>query len=257
MSDAATYKDAILADSPLLYIPLDATDGLKDQSGNGRDGTAAGSPGPTIGGIAGPGDALTATSFDFVDDRVTTAYSNFVNGNVYTWEWWQNRTDQLAEHVPIGSTVNAGPTFRQPSGTAGLDFFPDRTGSGFSIASGLTAGAWLYVQVVFNEPTNTTITSVGTASALTVTTLSTVSGVFNATPGNFEIGGRVGASNLFKGGLGHVAFYAGDLSARAERHWSWGISTVASRHPNPGLPSATNFPSPMNLPTGSSLGGSP
>src|SRR4051812_20920025 len=110
MSDPLTYKDSVLAGAPLLYIPADATDGTLDQSGNGRDGTAVG--GPTIGSIAGPGDVLTATNFDFVDDRVTTAYSNFVNGNVYTWEWWQNRTDTAAEHVPIGSTLGTGPTFR-------------------------------------------------------------------------------------------------------------------------------------------------
>lgn len=251
MSDIASYKELILADAPLLYIPLDGVDGVTDATGNGRDGTAVG--GPTIGGIAGPGDALTATNFDFVDDRVTTAYSNFANGNVYTWEWWQKRTDQAAEHVPIGSTLNTGPTFRQIGGVDNLDFFPDRTGAGVTVAH-VTATVWCYVMAVFDEPGNKMTVLVGDSTTLTTTVTTGVTAVFNAAPGNFEIGGRVGAGQLWKGGLGHVAYYAGDLSSRAVSHWGWGLSTLASRNPNFGYPQATNFPSPANLPRGEALG---
>ena len=58
-----------------LLLPLGATDGLIDMSGNGRDGTAAG--GVTIGGVSsGPllAEDEGATDFDGTDDRVTTTY---------------------------------------------------------------------------------------------------------------------------------------------------------------------------------------
>lgn len=58
-----------------IALPLDATNGLTDLSGNGRNGTAAGgltaggySPGPLAVGDDG------ATDFDGTDDRITTTY---------------------------------------------------------------------------------------------------------------------------------------------------------------------------------------
>jgi hypothetical protein len=75
-SELATYRAALLASYPQLALPLGASAGLTDASGQGLDGTAVG--GPTVGGATGPGflrDSNTATDFDGTDDRVTTTYA--------------------------------------------------------------------------------------------------------------------------------------------------------------------------------------
>ena len=70
------YADAVPVTGLALFLPLGASAGLTDLSGNGRDGTAAG--GITVGGVTeGPlalGD-VGATDFDGTDDRIITTYS--------------------------------------------------------------------------------------------------------------------------------------------------------------------------------------
>lgn len=64
------YGDVVSGLDCSLLLPLGATDGLIDRSGNGRDGTDVG--GVTVGGVAGPlvvGDEG-ATDFDGVNDYV-------------------------------------------------------------------------------------------------------------------------------------------------------------------------------------------
>jgi len=70
-----SYQQMVTALSPSIFLPLGASSGLTDLSGNARNGTAAG--GVTVGGAAGP---LTvsdggATDFDGTDDRITTTYA--------------------------------------------------------------------------------------------------------------------------------------------------------------------------------------
>lgn len=70
-----TYQEQVTALSPSIFLPLGASAGLTDLSGNARNGTAAG--GVTVGGATGP---LTvsdggATDFDGTDDRITTTYA--------------------------------------------------------------------------------------------------------------------------------------------------------------------------------------
>lgn len=69
------YAVAVRALSPALFLSLGSQTGLTDLSGNGRNGTGAGSI--TIGSQTGPlvrGDSG-ATLFDGTDDRITTTYS--------------------------------------------------------------------------------------------------------------------------------------------------------------------------------------
>jgi hypothetical protein len=75
-SELATYRAALLATVPGLALPLGASAGLTDISGNALNGTAVG--GPTVGGATGPGflrESDTATDFDGGDDAVTTTYA--------------------------------------------------------------------------------------------------------------------------------------------------------------------------------------
>jgi len=70
-----SYQTMVTALSPSIFLPLGASSGLTDLSGNARNGTAAG--GVTVGGATGP---LTvsdggATDFDGTDDRITTTYA--------------------------------------------------------------------------------------------------------------------------------------------------------------------------------------
>lgn len=250
MSDIASYKEAVLADVPSIYLPLDATDGLTDQSGNGRNGTGVG--GVTVGGVLGPGDALTATDFDGVDDWITTTYAPDALGSTRTYELWINRD--------TGTTVDAlfaganGQLKCQLQTNGDFKFFPSTTEiTWIAAVNGITTGAWFHVMVVYNDATltgNLLVNGVSKgAQAASV-------GFVDATE-TLIVGSRGSGAQAFDGKLAHLAIYPGDLSARALDHWSWGISTSASRIPNFGLPSTTNFPSNQNLPTGETLGDTP
>ena len=82
------YVDTVPLSRLALFLPLGASDGLTDLSGNGRDGTAAG--GVTVGGVStGPlaSNDEGATDFDGTDDRVTTSYAtrrNFVPNPLFS-----------------------------------------------------------------------------------------------------------------------------------------------------------------------------
>lgn len=66
-----TYQEQVTALSPSIFLPLGASAGLTDLSGNGRNGTAFG--GVTVGGATGPltVDDGGATDFDGTNDSVT------------------------------------------------------------------------------------------------------------------------------------------------------------------------------------------
>lgn len=100
-----SYSDYVNELDCELLLPLGATNGLVDLSGNGRHGTAVG--GITVGGVDGPlavGDDG-ATDFDGVDDFIATTYKTRTN------------------HVPDPGFESSGPTWTGSylSGTAGTD----------------------------------------------------------------------------------------------------------------------------------------
>lgn len=104
-----TYQQMVTALSPSIFLPLGASSGLTDLSGNARNGTAAG--GVTVGGATGP---LTvsdggATDFDGTDDRITTTYATRRNlctnpraGAAATTGW-----STAAGLVNAGATITA------------------------------------------------------------------------------------------------------------------------------------------------------
>lgn len=108
------YAVAVRALSPSFFLSLGSQAGLTDLSGNGRNGTGAGSI--TIGGQTGPlvrGDGG-ATLFDGTDDRITTAYSPYVNGSAITVSGWADRSDPAPSelYMPTPSALDTWKSIR-------------------------------------------------------------------------------------------------------------------------------------------------
>jgi hypothetical protein len=104
----AGYVDEVLELGPSLFWTLGNVNGLEDRSGNGRNGAALG--GVTVGGQAdGPTEFFdaTATRFDGVDDRITSAYNPFVGTNGRTFVGWTRRTDNTTNDLLFGSSAAA------------------------------------------------------------------------------------------------------------------------------------------------------
>ena len=105
-----SYQAMVTALSPSIFLPLGASSGLTDLSGNGRNGTAVG--GLTVGGYS-PGPLAVgdegATNFDGTDDRVSTTYATRQNlvtnprgGALATTGW-----STSAGVVNAGATITA------------------------------------------------------------------------------------------------------------------------------------------------------
>src|SRR5262245_34576739 len=104
----SAFSTLLATFSPALYWPLDSINGGTDQSGNGRNGSAAG--GITIGGdsseplIDGTGGS---TLFDGTDDRVTSTYNPYVNGGTLTLLGFGYRdTSTTSDTLFSGSAAN-------------------------------------------------------------------------------------------------------------------------------------------------------
>ncbi|WP_373078713.1 LamG-like jellyroll fold domain-containing protein [Zhongshania sp.] len=89
---AVTYESLVLSDNPILYYRLNETSGTiaEDSSGNGIDGTYAGSPALGRPGLINEGLCV---EFDGVNDRITGPNSNL--SFPLTIEFWCN--------IPIGA----------------------------------------------------------------------------------------------------------------------------------------------------------
>lgn len=251
------YSDVIIADGGanlLGYWTHDAEFGITDKAPVPHNGVAGG--GVTIGGVAGPGE-LTATDFDGSNDRVTTTLNAFTNGTVRTFEWWANRDTNGTDDSILGGDVggNPPPTLRLPTGTQNVQW---RAQAGLSNVQWSNAcpgnGVWWYGMLVFDEGGNTAALYVNGA----LVSSQAFTDAYNAVPGNLVIGDyKNGASEPFDGKLAHVAVYNGDFSAYRLSHYGWGLSTLASRNPLSGLPSAGAFPHSGFLPRGETLGATP
>jgi hypothetical protein len=81
-SQSSQFNQSLLNSAPSLYWRLGAVNGLVDQSGQARNGTAAG--GLVVGGVNGAltEDTDTATAFPNINPYVTSTYSPFVTGSL-------------------------------------------------------------------------------------------------------------------------------------------------------------------------------
>lgn len=205
-----TYRSLILADSPSLYWPLDATYGATDQSGNGRNGTGAG--GVSIGGYSGSpiSDESTATDFDNTDDRITSTYAAFVNGSVRTFEGWAWRDGSTDTDTLFGATGQS-PYLDLSSGSQNVVFDPSINDAGGTVTwtSAWPGNAqWVHWALVFSESADTV--SLYINGALVSTQAATQA--YNAGVGVFQVAARA-AANFFDGKMAHVAVYERALTA--------------------------------------------
>jgi hypothetical protein len=117
---AEPYSDTVLALSPSLYWALDADTGATDLSGNGRNGTGAGSI--TIGGFASSPIAgeSTSTDFDGSDDQITTTYDPFTNATDRTYSGWAWRDVNTNYHHLFGDVGGGDITLRLDDATSDI-----------------------------------------------------------------------------------------------------------------------------------------
>jgi hypothetical protein len=102
------YEQVILGDEPVLYWRM-GTGGITDKSGKGNNGTAAGgiSIGASLGALANDEDG--STTFDGVDDHITSLYStpHAATATPYTIEGWAYRSSTGAVHTLYGGFGNS------------------------------------------------------------------------------------------------------------------------------------------------------
>jgi len=146
-----TYQEQVTALSPSIFLPLGASAGLTDLSGNARNGTAAG--GVTVGGATGP---LTvsdggATDFDGTDDRITTTYAT--RRNLCTNPRFETGTTGWTETDADASMTVSASTDQAYDGTQSLKLVntdaggPDymsMTFTGLAVGSTVTFSAYVF-----------------------------------------------------------------------------------------------------------------
>ncbi len=247
VSEQLSLRDAILSLAPSHYLTLGATDGLVDQSGNGRDGTANG--GLTIGGgasITADGEAST----DFPDDstkNVTSGYSPFAQDSQRTFIGWANRDTSGSVDSLIASDRGSGLDLSLQSGGLGtVGFYLDGGVSPFQ--------SWINVWpgVARSAMFALTIDTVGSDATVEVIIDGTSRGrvvlaaedFHSPSPGNFMVGGRSGVASPFDGRIAHVAVFEKLLSIESLK-WlaALGAGHAAGRDfglisqlPSPALP---------------------
>lgn len=206
-----SYQTMVTALSPSIFLPLGASSGLTDLSGNARNGTAAG--GVTVGGATGP---LTvsdggATDFDGTDDRITTTYNPFANSATRTFMGWAYRDTSSSNDCLLGgSAATNSPNIVLFSGNQNVGFFSDVAGASVSwVAAWPGNGVWVHWALVFNETTNAA--SLYINGTLTSTVSQTVA--YNGTPGNLQIGSYNTTSDAFDGKQAWVSVHQTALTA--------------------------------------------
>lgn len=223
-----SYDEEVLADSPALFWRTISTTVATDASGNGRNGTAFGSPAATVASpVTEPaGDTDTGIDLDGVNDRYTaSSYTPAANGTVRTWEGWFKR-DGATDDALFMSSVSAGPYSYVIGASRNIRFWPDGSLSGAVAANRAEFVAafpndtgWHHIVIKFDEPNNTCDCWVDGVKQTQYTGLTAQ---YNASPGAFNIGTAAGASNgvPLDGKAAKIAVYEGSLSeARIAAHW--------------------------------------
>jgi hypothetical protein len=151
VAGGSTYKDAVIGESPDVYLALDDSSGnFADSSGNGFTGTVYGSPsylqtGPTVNG-----SVQSAVSFDGASDyaQVDDAYDDSVSGQMTISIWF--KTSQAPAELCndwLSSSTVSWRLFLDSSGAP--SFYTYQSGGslhGFTApATGYNDGAWHHV----------------------------------------------------------------------------------------------------------------
>ena len=200
-------RKVLLSLGPSLYWPLDAKYGATDQSGNARNGTAVG--GVTIGGFAdGPlAGTDTSTDFDGTDDRITSTYNPFVNATVRTYSGWAWRDTSSSVDVLLAADVASSVQIKLLSGVNTLEFVASSIATQWVSWPG--NAQWVHWAIVFDEAANTAALYINGA----LVSSQAKTDAYAASPGNIEVGARVGTVDPFDGKQAHVAVFERGLTA--------------------------------------------
>jgi Concanavalin A-like lectin/glucanases superfamily len=166
------YRDAVMADNPVGYWPLDETSGTSaGDSKNGRNGTYTN--GVTLGQSGALPDSINnkAASFDGTNDYVTVPYAAALSPATFTVEAWV-----------------------KPNGTAS---WQEVAGSYDSLGGGAYRGYWLGIDGTtwnWEIDNGATITVIEGATVVTGSWTHLV-GTFDGTTGKLYVNGTVVASS--------------------------------------------------------------
>lgn len=208
---SSAFVSAILADSPWGFWTLGATNGLTDQSGNGRNLSAAG--GAVVGNdAANPGtQSGGSTNLDGTDDRFDAPASPYVNAATQSFEGVAWRDLNTANHTLIGGVGGAGngPLLRLTSGSNDVIFQTVAGAGGITWAAAWPGTAqWVHWGLTFREAADTVTLYINGAP---ISTLADVEAY--GTPGNLQIGITTNTLQPFDGKQAYVAAYPAELSA--------------------------------------------
>lgn len=221
------YRNLIIADTPDLYWPLDATYGVNDQSSGGtNDGTAAG--GATVGGFAGSpiSGETTSTDLDGTDDRINSSYNPFTNGTTRTYTGWAYRDTSTSDDRIFSSSaaISACPILQLSSGTTNVLWGPGGTGGTFTTWTSAWPGntQWVHWALIFNETTNDASLYINGAFVSTQANAT----AYNASPGTLQVGASftTGLGAPFDGKQAHFAVFTRALTAsEIQGHYRAGV----------------------------------
>jgi hypothetical protein len=218
----ATYLRSL---SPAVYLPLNAEGGIRDQSGNWRDGVTGGSV--AVGGFAdGPpivGESDTSTDFDGVDDTTVIPYHPAKTGSTRTFVWWSWADDAATSYLLDTSTSPSAGIARDIFGGSGnLNFSPRAIGSDpISWAGAFPPGAWKFNVLVFDDAANTAELFIDGVSAgvQAETEAWTLPGAIGGAV--TRLGGNPASGQSWNGKIAHFAILEYGLSAeQVDRLWN-------------------------------------
>jgi hypothetical protein len=146
------YEQVILGDEPVLYWRM-GINGITDKSGKGNNGTAVG--GPTIGGSLGAlaNDADGSTTFDGVDDHITSLYStpHAETQIPWTFEGWAYRASTGAVHTLFGGFGNAPIHVTLSSGNQTVNFGSSETALFSWVNAWPGVNKWVHWAITFSN----------------------------------------------------------------------------------------------------------
>lgn len=194
-----------------LWWALDNITGTTDLSGNGRNGTGAGSI--TIGNFASvpPGflGGNLSTEFDGTDDRITSTFDPFVDSTTRTYVGWALRDTSTTADCIFGSDSTTPLYFGfLAANPTGLFFTADNFVNPVTFASVWPGnGVWGHWALTFDEGANTIKLHVNGAL------VSSQSYSIGHPPGNVKLGASgTAASSAFDGKMADFAIYTRALS---------------------------------------------
>lgn len=210
------YQTAVLALTPNVYWSLDAATGGTDLSGSGNTGVAktqlGALGGTTIGAALGafPGGG---TEFNGFDQVVGSSYAPFIAGQPFSAAGMAYQ-DTAGIGTLIGGDGAGLPPSLRILANGDVDFVPLIGGTHVTWTgawSGLT-GAWTHWAFTFDDAANTTELWVNGVSKGSKACPSN----FDATAGNFQVGGFQNTTSPFDGRMVHVAGFANQSIVQAD-----------------------------------------